>query len=364
MRPGPKKRVAPFAIAHKDIFMSHASLEPPAAAGPGLDQALAILRAVAEETRLQILALLAEGELSVSDLTDILGQSQPRISRHLKLLAEAGLIERHREGAWAFSRLRDGGPAASLLRPLLDGLDPADPRLAAGRARLAGVRAQRAQAAQIFFAGLAPEWDRVRSLHAPDAAVEAAILDALGPKPVRHLLDLGTGTGRMLQLLAPRAARAVGLDASHAMLSVARANLEKAGLTKAELRQGDIYAPPFARGGFDLVVIHQVLHYLDDPARALGEATRLLAPGGRLLVVDFAPHALEFLRENQAHRRLGFARGQVAGWLAEAGLECTLTRDLAPPGTEAEQLTVSLWLGQDRRLVTDWPLGEPDRAVA
>ncbi len=322
---------------------------------PTLNETLALLRAAGEETRLRILALLGDGELSVSDLTDILGQSQPRISRHLKLLVEAGLVERHREGAWAFFRLTDRGAAARILRPMIDAMDRADPQLFEDRARLGAVRDQRAQAAQAFFSRLAPDWDRVRSLHAPEEAVEAAVSDALGAKPVRSLVDLGTGTGRMLQLLAPQAVRAVGLDASHAMLSVARANLEKAGLTRVELRQGDIYAPPFPRNAFDLVIIHQVLHYLEDPARAIREAARLVAPGGRILVVDFAPHSLEFLREAQAHRRLGFAAEQVAGWLDEAGLDCTLTRKLAPPRKAAEKLTVTLWLGQDRRIVTDWP---------
>lgn len=332
---------------------------------PTLDETLGILRAAAEETRLRILALLGEGELSVSDLTDILGQSQPRISRHLKLLVEAGLVERHREGAWAFFRLTDRGAAARLLRPMLDALDRADQQLLDDRARLGAVRDQRAQLARSFFSRLAPEWDRVRSLHVPEAAVEAAVVEALGPKPIRSLVDLGTGTGRMLQLLAPQTARAVGLDASHAMLSVARANLEKVGLTRVELRQGDIYAPPFPRNGFDLVVIHQVLHYLDDPARAIREAARLTAPGGRILVVDFAPHKLEFLREAQAHRRLGFAAEQVAGWLEEAGLDCALTRNLAPPRKGAEKLTVTLWLGQDRRVATDWPLSrQSNREVA
>ena len=331
---------------------------------PSLDLTLDVLRAAAEETRLRILALLTEGELSVSDLTDILGQSQPRISRHLKLLVEAGLVERHREGAWAFFRLTDRGVALRIIRPTLESLDRSDPQLLEDRTRLEAVRAQRSQTAQAFFSRLAPEWDRIRSLHAPEAVVEGAVIDALGPARIRDLVDLGTGTGRMLQLLAPRASRTVGLDASHAMLSVARANLEKAGLRGIELRQGDIYAPPFPRNTFDLVIIHQVLHYLDDPARAIREAARLVAPGGRILVVDFAPHNLEFLREAQAHRRLGFAPTQVAGWLDEAGLDCTLNREIAPPRKGDEQLTVSLWLGQDRRVVTDWPMNEPDREVA
>lgn len=331
---------------------------------PNLGASLGILRAAAEETRLRILALLTEGELSVSDLTDILGQSQPRISRHLKLLVEAGLVERHREGAWAFFHLAERSGAMRIVRPMLDAIDRMDQRLVDDRARLAAVRAQRAQVAQSFFARLAPDWDRVRSLQAPEASVEAAILEALGSKPVRRFLDLGTGTGRMLQLIAPRAARSVGLDASHAMLSVARANLEKAGLTRIELRQGDIYAPPFPPDAFDLIITHQVLHYLDDPARAIREAARLLAPGGRLLVVDFASHNLEFLREHQAHRRLGFAREQVSGWIEEAGLDCTATRELAPPKKNGEYLTVILWLGQDRRIIADWPLNQSDREVA
>lgn len=336
----------------------------PDTASPSLDLTLGILRAAAEETRLRILALLTEGELSVTDLTDILGQSQPRISRHLKLLVEAGLVERHREGAWAFFRLMDRGEAARILRPMLDSLNRSDPLLLDDRTRLEAVRAQRSHAAQAFFSRLAPDWDRIRSLHAPETTVEETVLEILGDKPIRNLVDLGTGTGRMLQLLAPRAARTVGLDASHAMLSVARANLEKAGLRGIELRQGDIYAPPFPRDTFDLVVIHQVLHYLDDPARAIREASRLVAPGGRILVVDFAPHSLEFLRETQAHRRLGFAPEQVADWLDEAGLDCTLNRQIAPARTGDEQLIVSLWLGQDRRVATDWPISAPDREVA
>jgi ArsR family transcriptional regulator len=336
---------------------------PSSATALPFSDALAILRAAAEETRLRILALLAAGELSVSDLTDILGQSQPRISRHLKLLVEAGLVERHREGAWAFFRLVED--RAALVEPLVAGLDAARAPLSEDFARLEAVRTQRAEAAQAFFARLAPKWDHLRSLHVPEATVEAAVLDVLGDRPIQNLVDLGTGTGRMLGLLAGRAARAVGLDSNHAMLSVARANLERLGLSRVDLRQGDIHAPPFGRGGFDLVVVHQVLHYLDDPARALREAVRLVAPGGRLLVVDFAPHDLEFLREAQAHRRLGFAPEQVTGWLNDAGLPAVTTRDLAPTGEVEDQLTVTLWLATDAaEMAAPAPQRIPERAVA
>jgi ubiquinone/menaquinone biosynthesis C-methylase UbiE len=334
------------------------SIERSSAAPPVLrrEALLAALRAAGEETRLRILSLLAEGELNVSDLTDILGQSQPRISRHLKLLAEAGLIERHREGAWAFFHLAERGAIGAAVKGLVVNLDSKDARLAADKARLSAVREARAKTAQAFFAGLASQWDRLRSLHVPEEAVETAVREAIGERPLRALLDLGTGTGRMLQLIAPSALRAVGVDASPAMLAVARANLERAGLSRVELRQGDINALPVEHNAFDLVLIHQVLHYLDDPARALREAAAALSPGGRLVVVDFAPHGLEFLREEHAHRRLGFAHDQLAGWLDEAGLDLVTQRDLKPGAKDKDALTVSLWLGRDRRTMTDWPL--------
>lgn len=323
-----------------------------------LDAAVGALRAAGEETRLRVLALLAEGELSVSDLTDILGQSQPRISRHLKLMAEAGLIERNREGSWAFFRIADRGPQGLLARSLVNRLDGADPVLAADRGRLAAVRNARAAAAQVYFDRHAVEWDRIRSLHVPDDVVEAAILESVGPEKVAALLDLGTGTGRMLALLSDRAGRSVGVDSSHAMLAVARANLERAGIRRAELRQGDIYALPVEPGGFDLVLIHQVLHFLDDPARAIREAALALAPGGRLIVVDFAPHGLEFLREQHAHRRLGFEPEQVAHWMSEAGIQPTEHRILPTPDDSGDTLNVSLWAGRNRRASVNHPARE------
>ena len=308
------------------------------------------LRAVAEGTRLRILALLAEAELTVSDLTEILRQSQPRISRHLKLLAEANLIERHREGAWAFFRIAESGDAAGVARMIVAQLDSADPIVSRDRERLAAVREARAAAAQAYFREHAAEWDRIRKLHAADEAVEQAIIKALGDKPFRSLLDLGTGTGRMLELFGPQIERGLGIDMSLDMLLLARARLERAGLRHCSVRQGDIYDLSVPRDSFDVVIIHQVLHYLDDGARAIREAARVLAPSGRLLIVDFAPHELEFLREEHAHRRLGFAPETMSQWLAASGLDVTMHRSIAPErGTEGK-IAVSLWLAQDRRL--------------
>ena len=312
---------------------------------------LAALTAAGEQTRLRLLALLNIAELTVSELVVILGQSQPRISRHLKLLVEAGLVERHREGAWIFLLVAHAGPGASLARDIIAAIAATDPILLADKARLDEVRRSRADQAARYFATHAATWDAVRAMHIAEEAVEAAIRQAVGDRPIGSLLDVGTGTGRMLELLAPHAGRALGIDQSPSMLGVARDRLERAGLRNAQLRQGDIFALPVERNGYDLVVVHQVLHYLDDPSRALREAARTLRPGGRLLVVDFAPHGEESLRAEHAHRRLGFAREEIAGMMGDAGLDVTLTRDLAPDGAGA--LTVSLWMGRDRRIQAD-----------
>src|SRR6476469_7506759 len=303
----------------------------------------AVLRAAGEGTRLRILALLAEAELTVSDLTKILRQSQPRISRHLKLLAEAGLVDRYREGSWAFYRLGERGGVADIAQTLVGRLDPSDPVVMRDRGRLAAVRAARAAAAQTYFSQHAAEWDRIRRLHVTDAAVEAAIQTALADRPIRSLLDLGTGTGRMLELFGPEIERGLGIDMSLDMLSLARARLERAGLKHCSVRQGDIYELPVPKDYFDVVLVHQGLHFLDDAARTL-------RPQGRLLVVDFAPHDLEFLREEHAHLRLGFAPETVSQWMSAAGLDVALHRTLPPePGSDGK-IAVSLWLARDPRL--------------
>jgi ubiquinone/menaquinone biosynthesis C-methylase UbiE/DNA-binding transcriptional ArsR family regulator len=315
----------------------------------GFDALNAALKAAGEETRLRVLALLAEAELTVSDLTDILRQSQPRISRHLRLLAEAGLVERFREGTWAFFRLAETGKGTAVARALLAHLDPTDQTIARDRARLASVRKARAAAAQAYFRAHAAEWDRIRKLHVADAAVEAAIRKALVDKPFRSLLDLGTGTGRMLELFGPDIERGLGLDLSLDMLALARDRLERAGLKNCSVRQGDIYDLPLPNDAFDVVILHQVLHFLDDGARAIHEAARVLRPAGRLLVIDFAPHEEEFLREKYAHRRLGFAPETVTQWITASGLEPTMHKRLAPEPESGGKIAVSLWLARDAR---------------
>jgi ubiquinone/menaquinone biosynthesis C-methylase UbiE len=312
-----------------------------------------MLKAAGEATRLRILALLAEAELTVSDLTEILRQSQPRLSRHLRLLAEAGLVERFREGSWAFFRLGERGSAADIARAMITRLDADDPIVARDRERLTAVRGARAAAAQNYFGRHAAEWDRIRKLHVAETAVEDAIRAALGDKPIRALLDLGTGTGRMLELFAAEVERGLGLDLSLDMLAIARARLDRAGIRNCSVRQGDIYDPALPRDSFDVVIIHQVLHFLDDSARAIREAVRVLRPGGRLLVVDFAPHDLEFLREEHAHRRLGFTAEAVAQWLEAAGLDI-LRQQTLPPGPHGK-IAVSLWLARDPRIVLAAP---------
>lgn len=303
---------------------------------------LAILRAIADPTRLRILALLRAMELSVGELAQVLGQSQPRVSRHVKILADAGLAVRRKEGSWVFLGLG----ASARVDPLLAAIDvwsadeAGDHWAVADIARLAAVRADRAAAAEHYFEAHAAEWDAIRSLHVAEIEVEAAIARVLGNGPIGRLVDIGTGTGRMIELFGAEAVSALGVDRSPEMLRLARSKLAQAGLQQAELRQGDMYALPLASESADTVIIHQVLHYAQQPGTAIAEAARLTAPGGRVLVVDFAPHEREELRAQNAHARLGFADDQVAGWFAAAGLGLTLVEEL-----KGGELTVKLWLG-------------------
>lgn len=309
------------------------------------DQHLAVLRSIAESTRVRIVAVLRHGELTVTDLTEVLGQSQPRISRHLRLLGEAGVVKRNREGNFMFFSLVRSGPIRSLTDGILDQLDIHAPPLTADAERLEMVRQRRTEAGQEYFGRIAADWDRVRTLHAPDEIVEAAVRRVAAERPYASLLDVGTGTGRMLQVLAgtdapSRPERIVGLDSNPSMLAVARSNLDQASIDQVELRQGNVHQPPFDDITFDLVVMHQVLHFLDDPDRALDTVSRLVAPHGQLIVIDFAPHTLDFLQHEHAHRRLGFRADVINGWLTDAGLDPSPVEHI---GTHDDRLTVTLW---------------------
>jgi ArsR family transcriptional regulator len=335
-----------------------------------MDALLAALKAAAEPTRLRILALLSRGELAIGEIAGILNQSQPRVSRHMKLLFEAGLVERLPEGAWVFHKLASGPLGRALVTELLSRLAPGDIVVSRDLERLAAVESARVAAAEAYFSRYAADWNRIRALHAPEAEVERAMLEAAGKGPFDFMVDIGSGQGRMLQLFAPRVLRAEGIDPNHQMLTIARAALAEIGDGRIGVRQGDVFDLPYGPGEADLVTIHQVLHFLSDPAGAVAAACALVAPGGRIVIADFAPHGLEFLREAHAHRRLGFAAHEVSGWLEAAGLVEVSVVDLpaasasGDPASEppTDRLAVTVWSA--RRPAAVLPARRPSQKAA
>ncbi|MBI1359900.1 MAG: metalloregulator ArsR/SmtB family transcription factor [Alphaproteobacteria bacterium] len=311
----------------------------------GLPTLVQQLRAAGELTRARILALLARGELSVGELAQVLGQSQPRLSRHMKFLTTAGLVDRLPEGAWVFYRLPFDGQARTLVDTLIASLDADDATVRRDVDRLHEVRATRTASAQDYFSRIAGDWDAIRALHYSETDIEDAILAAAGPGPFDLVLDFGTGTGRMLTLFAPRAQRVEGIDLSHQMLTVARSNLLAAGAANASVRHGDASATPYPDACASLVIIHQVLHFLDDPGRALSEAARVLKPGGRLVVADFAPHTLEHFRNEHAHRHLGVSEEDFSRWATAAKLAPGPVRRFSAPA-HGKGVAVTIWTAE------------------
>ena len=310
----------------------------------GFDELVGSLRAVAEPTRLRLVALLGREELTVTEISRVINQSQPRTSRHLRLLVDAGILERAPEGAFVYYRLAEDSPAAELAHRVTSAAPTDDVIIAADLAALSRVRQARIEAATAYRTAHADELEGLRDLYVGEAAVERALLDMLvGEGPIGRLLDIGTGTGRILELLAPHTEQSVGLDVDHDMLQLARAALGEAQLSRAAVRHGDLHRPPFEAGSFDVAVMHHVLHLLDAPGSAIEDAARLLRPGGRLLVADFATHELETLRSQHGHRCLGIADTEMQSWAIQAGLEVESERTL-PPTSGDEQLTVRLWL--------------------
>ncbi|HSR73183.1 MAG TPA: metalloregulator ArsR/SmtB family transcription factor [Kiloniellales bacterium] len=315
-----------------------------------MDELLQGLRAAAEGTRLRILGLCAHSELSVSELCEILGQSQPRVSRHLKLLVEAGLLERHQEGSWAYYHLADNGAtgrsAAQLGRILVDLMPDKDPVHALDLERLQALKEAWAVKAAAYFKRNAANWERIQALHVDQARVDEALKSVLLQEPVRDLLDIGTGTGHVLELFGEAVESAVGIDLSRDMLIVARSNLWRKGLRNCLVRQADMMKLPYPAARFDAVTLHMVLHYAEDPAQAIAESTRVLKPGGRLVVADFVEHDHVELREEHAHRWLGFSDQRIENLFHRAGLVAD-----KPQRLTGGPLTVCLWSG--RRAAND-----------
>lgn len=309
-----------------------------------METLLSALKAAGEVTRLRLLALCAHSDLTVSDLTSILGQSQPRVSRHLKLLCDAGLLDRSREGSWVYFRLTTHGTGAEIARTLVDAIPSDDPTLARDLERLERIRRTRSERASDYFRRNAEQWDRIRSLYVDEQEVEQKLLELLPEERIGDLLDIGTGTGRVIELLGPRVAKAVGVDMSREMLMVARANLERASLRNWTVKQGDMYQLPVQSGSFDAVTLHQVLHYAETPHDVLVEAARALRPGGKLILVDFRAHELDYLRDEHSHRWLGFRNDDIKSWCADAGL--TASHYVELPG---DPLTVGIWTAERPR---------------
>ncbi len=294
------------------------------------------IKAIAEPTRLRIVELCAQGELAVSELTHILDQSQPRVSRHLKVLSDAGIIVPMREGNWTFYRLERGPP--DIAGPILNLLDLNDPIVIGDRERLKAVRRRRREEAEAYFSAHAADWDAIRALHVDAPPIERQLV-SLAAKGVFDVhLDIGTGTGHIMTVLANQVGHSIGIDNSRSMLTIARDRVARASLINASLRLADMYSLPLPDQSVDLVTIHMVLHYADAPERVVAEAARVMRPGGRLIIVDFAPHTNEALRQRHAHRRLGFPESEVRQWLISCGLEWW--RADALPG---EALTVMIW---------------------
>lgn len=303
-----------------------------------LNNILAALKAAGEETRLRILALFNSGELTVTELVSVLRQSQPRISRHLKLLCDAGLLERHREGTWIFYRLADRGAEAEFARSIMEYIPFSDQVLQHDQERLIEVKKERGKKAAKYFEENAVNWDKIRALYVSEKQVEDYLLELTKNIYIHDFLDVGTGTGRMLELFADRVKHGIGIDLSREMLAIARSHLEQKKIRHMQVRQGDMYDLALTNECMDFVLFHQVLHFADDPLAAIRETNRILKKGGHAVIVDFLPHNMENLREEHAHRRLGFSEKEVSEWCKSTGLEIVSTKIM-----RGSELDIAVW---------------------
>ncbi|MEM7195781.1 MAG: metalloregulator ArsR/SmtB family transcription factor [Pseudomonadota bacterium] len=308
-----------------------------------MQELLTALRAAGEHTRLRILNLLRDSELTVSELVNILDQSQPRVSRHLKLLCDAGLLERYQDGAWVFHRLSDSGSAAEIGRGIMQLMDGDDEQIQRDSERLESIKAANAERADSYFKQNAQEWDEIRRHTVADEDVENRLAALLTTTGTETLLDVGTGTGRILTLLADRIGQGIGIDQSREMLEVARQNLGQNNITNCICKRADARNLPLSSSSVNIVIIHQVLHYLDQPEVAVREAARVMQTNSQMMVIDFLPHDLEFLRQEHAHRRLGFSEKTVAQWCSNTGLRLLDCEILQRERSGSDSLAVAIW---------------------
>jgi ubiquinone/menaquinone biosynthesis C-methylase UbiE/DNA-binding transcriptional ArsR family regulator len=308
-----------------------------------MEHLIKALKAAGEPTRLRILAALSQYELTVTELVSLLAQSQPRVSRHLKLLLEAGLVSRFQEGSWVFQRLNESNLTAQITAMI----DLGDPTLKQDVERLGRIKVENARRATDYFAANAGDWDQVRIMVGSDQKIENAMRKTIGNRVFENMVDMGTGTGRIVEIFSDRASKITGYDSSQEMLKLARTKFEQAGLSHCQARLGDITALPTTTASADLITIHQVLHYLDSPFAVIEEARRLLMPGGLILVVDFAKHQHEFLRTEHAHRRLGFADSEVQFWCDNNALDLKHSQKITHNDSRYG-LDVMLWVLQQK----------------
>ncbi len=304
-----------------------------------MEKLLQGLRAAAEPTRLRIIALCGHAELSVTELVMILGQTQPRVSRHLKLLVEGGLLQRNKEGNRAYYRLSTEAEGADLARMLNDLMPGEDEVHALDLSRLSSVKADRVRYAESFLDPYSQEIIELRGMWPPDEVIDKCILALLKDRSIQNLLDLGTGAGRILRTIAPFVEKGTGIDNSLEMLSIARARLDQDGIKNCQVRVGDMYRLPFKKNSFDLITINSLLRYADEPKKVIAEAARVLEKKGALLIVDLAAHDLSALRDEYGHSWLGFSEAEMVEMLSEENLTVDRVKHI-----DGQKLSVCIWL--------------------
>ena len=303
------------------------------------DDYIDALRAISEPTRFRLTRLCAQGELTVSELMRIVGQSQPRVSRHLKLLQDAGVLESFREQHWVFYRVAQNSPSQQLVSDLLQHLPADDDLMDFDQTRLNELRDARAKLSEEFVETEVPDWLRLHEYHGDELRFGDAVRDALAGREVGHLLDIATGTGRMLKIAGPLAESGVGIDLSKKMVMVARNALAEADLPHLTVRQEDMYQMRFPARHFDTVTIDQVLYFASNPDALIREATRVLKPSGRLLLVAFTEAA-----NAKTPPAVSIAISDIRSWLEDAGLKIVTTNVL--PG---DVLDISLLVSEKNK---------------